>query len=71
MFGEGATVLAFASNALQDRWQRFMDAGASFDHDSYRPHVTLTYEDASAVLHTKPFTGDLYFGPEVYEAVDP
>jgi hypothetical protein len=69
-FGDEATVLTFASNLLQDRWQQFIDAGASFDWDSYRPHVTLTDEDASSLLHIEPYKGDLFFGPEVYQEID-
>jgi uncharacterized protein len=71
-FGEGATVLTFTSSQLQDRWQQFMDAGASFDYDQYKPHVTLTYESILPhELPSEPFLGDLYFGPEVYQELEP
>lgn len=55
-FGEGAVVLQFASH----------------DFDEYLPHVTITYDapeglDLEAI---KPFTGELRFGPEIFEPLD-
>jgi hypothetical protein len=71
-FDDNATVLSFTSGVLYNRWQQFMDVGTSFDHDEYRPHVTLTYEEVSPdLLHCEPYRGVLIFGPETYREVDP
>jgi hypothetical protein len=67
---KGAVVLRFESVELAKRWQQFRDIGASWDHDSYRPHVTITYQgddvDLSAV---EPYDGPLEFGAEQFAEV--
>lgn len=65
---EGAVVLKFDSPALQERWQELKDAGASWDFESYQPHVTITYDGAGVDLdRVRPYDGDLVFGPEVFD----
>lgn len=71
-FGEGAVVLQFASWSLESRHREMVERGASHDWPEYLPHVTLTYSapdgfDPTAVL---PFTGELRFGPEIFEPLD-
>ncbi|WP_294032757.1 phage portal protein, partial [Sphingopyxis sp.] len=71
-FGEGAVVLQFASWSLVSRHDDMVRAGASHDFDEYLPHVTITYSapeglDLDAI---KPFTGELAFGPEIFEPLD-
>lgn len=66
-FGE-AVVLLLNSDELQSRWKEFIQNGASYDYDEYRPHITLTYEGKSANV-TDPYTGPLHFGPEVFDIV--
>lgn len=72
-FGEGATVLQFASWELSSRHADMIRAGASHDWPDYQPHVTLTYQapegiDLEAI---RPYTGELRFGPEIFEPLDP
>lgn len=69
---EGAVVLKFASWALARRNHEIREAGASWDWPEYQPHVTITY-DATGVDLSKvePFRGELRFGPEIFEEVDP
>lgn len=68
---EGAVVLKFASNKLQEGWQYYIDHGASWDWDSYKPHVSITYDGTDVDLKkVKPFTGDMFFGPEIMKEVD-
>lgn len=67
-----AIVLQFSAPALQERWQEFRDAGASWDYESYHPHVTITYDkppdlDLSAVV---PYDGPIELGPEVFEDIE-
>lgn len=67
-FGD-AIVLQFESAALQKRWQEFQDIGASWDHDQYRPHVTLSYDPNLDITDIEPFTGPLVFGGEVFQPI--
>lgn len=65
---KGAVVLAFELAELQDRWQQFRDAGASWDYESYQPHVTITYSGGDVDLsNIEPYDGPIEFGPEIYE----
>jgi hypothetical protein len=69
---EGAVVLRFESSALAERWQEFKDAGASWDHDAYRPHITITYDAGDVDLSkVKPYDGLLEFDGEVFGEVKP
>lgn len=70
--GDSAAVLLFASSDLSWRHQSMVEAGGSHDFDEYQPHVTISYEipegiDLDAI---KPFTGELRFGPEMFEPLD-
>lgn len=67
---KGAVVLKFQLGELNDRWQEFRDAGASWDFPGYQPHVTLTYNGGGIDLSgIAPFAGPIQFGPEVFEAM--
>lgn len=69
---KGAVVLRFESPDLQKRWQEFIDAGASWDHDPpYKPHVSISF-DAADVDLTKviPYAGALEFGAEVFAPIN-
>lgn len=70
---DGAVVLKFPSDVLQKRWKEFREAGASWDYDSYQPHVTVTYsyEGSDEDLEKmNGFSGTLIFGPEIFKEVD-
>ncbi|MFG1364663.1 HK97 family phage prohead protease [Xanthobacter versatilis] len=68
---KGAVVLRFEHAELAQRWQAFRDIGASWDHDGYRPHVTITYDGAGVDLSkVQPFSGELVFGPEEFAEID-
>ena len=69
--GMDAVVLLFASDDLSWRHRQMVEAGASHDYDEYQPHVTLTYDAGDVDLEAiKPFTGELRFGPEIFEPLD-
>jgi hypothetical protein len=40
---EGAVVLKFNSDKMQDRFNQCMREGATYDYNEYIPHITLTY----------------------------
>jgi hypothetical protein len=67
---KGTVVLKFASTALHARWQEFCEAGATWDWESYQPHVTITYDGANLDLdRILPYKGTLTFGAEEFEPV--
>lgn len=69
---DGAVVLRFASPELTQRWRQICDAGASWDFDDYKPHVTITFDAGDMPLDSiRPYQGQLLFGPEVFEEIDP
>ncbi|MDA3808067.1 MAG: LPD5 domain-containing protein, partial [Thiomicrorhabdus sp.] len=68
---DGAVVLKFESKELQDEWKAARDAGASWDYESYTPHVTITYDGGDIdVKSIKPFTGEIKLGGQVVEALN-
>ncbi len=71
MLGENTVVLLFSSWSLVSRHDDMVRNGASHNYDEYQPHVTISYSAEGVDLDTiKPFTGELRFGPEVFEPLD-
>ncbi|WP_019997268.1 anti-CBASS protein Acb1 family protein [Aureimonas ureilytica] len=69
-FGD-ATVLLISSSSLKWRHEEMKEAGASWDHDSYQPHITISYGGAPADLSAvTPYQGEIVLGPEVFEPLD-
>lgn len=68
---EGAIVLRFDAAPLQKRHREFLEGGGSHGYDSYKPHVTITYEPGDLdISQVEAFTGPLIFGPEEFEEID-
>ncbi|PWE26738.1 hypothetical protein C4N9_20860 [Pararhodobacter marinus] len=68
-FGE-ARVLLFASNDLHWRHERFKEAGASWDHPQYQPHITISYDpEAPSIDDIEPYQGPIILGPEIFAEV--
>lgn len=69
-----ATVLRFHSALLMERWRQFREAGASWDHPDYQPHITLTYQPPNPWPTPpelmQPYHGPLIFGPERFREVN-
>ena len=65
-FGE-AKVLMFASSDLTWRHDEIREAGASWDHPEYQPHITISYGDAPDGVD--PYQGPIILGPEIFEEV--
>jgi phage-related protein (TIGR01555 family) len=68
-----APVLLFSSWELSYRHGLMREAGASWDFDSYQPHVTVSYDkpaDGFDYDKVEPFTGQLRLGPEIFEPFD-
>lgn len=69
-FGEAA-VLLFHNHDLEARWRELCDLGCSWDHDGFRPHVTISWNASNIDLSkVRPYTGSLDFGPEIFEPID-
>lgn len=69
-FGD-ATVLLIPSRSLKWRHREFIEAGASWDHEDYQPHITISYGGAPADLSkVAPYQGEIILGPEVFEPLD-
>ena len=67
----GAVVLRFNSPELEGRWRELLYAGASWDHDGFTPHVTITWNGGDADFKSiKPFEGEMVFGPEKMSRVN-
>jgi len=65
---DGAIVLKFASGELKWRHEEMIGRGASHDFDEFVPHVTITYDgDGVDLDKVEPYTGELVFGPELFE----
>ena len=65
-FGE-AKVPLFASSDLTWRHDEIREAGASWDHPEYQPHITISYGDAPDGV--EPYQGPIILGPEIFEEV--
>lgn len=70
-FDGGAVVMKFHSTALTVRHNQMRREGASWDYDSYNPHITITREGGDVDLNSVvPWTGPIVLGPEIFEALD-
>lgn len=68
---KGAIALKFKSAALQWRHESIREAGATWDHAEYQPHVTITWNgDGVDLAKVEPFRGQLHFGPEIFSELD-
>lgn len=65
-----AKVLIFSSSALSWRHEDMKRNGASWDHDEYQPHLTISYDPDAPDLDTvEPYRGKIELGPEIFEEV--
>lgn len=66
-----AIVLTFELQELTDRWQQFIDAGASWKHKAFRPHLTMTYDGQDLdTSEMQPYTGPIELGPEEFSELN-
>jgi phage-related protein (TIGR01555 family) len=68
-FGE-ARVLLFNSNMLKWRHEEMRREGASWDHDEYQPHITISYDPQSPdIASIEAYQGEIILGPEIFQEV--
>ncbi|MGH6978133.1 MAG: hypothetical protein ACRED4_02390, partial [Brevundimonas sp.] len=56
--------LTFESDTLTARHHGLLAAGATWDHPTYRPHVTFSVEPGPFLEGVSPYMGPLIFGSE-------
>lgn len=68
-FGE-ARVLLFKASELEWRHDAMKATGASWDHEEYQPHITISYDPESPDLaNVEPYQGEIILGPELFEEI--
>lgn len=68
---EGAVVLKFESNILTKRWKQIIDAGGSWDWESYQPHITISYNGSKLDLNkVEIYDQPIILGPEEFKKLD-
>lgn len=67
-FGD-ATVLLFNANELRWRHEAVIEAGGSFDHPEYHPHITISYGFKGDLSKVEPYQGEIVLGPELFAEV--
>lgn len=71
VFGQNAVVLQIAWDSLQWRHQQIINAGATWDHAEYSPHITITYDPGDVdPLTIEPYRGKIVLGPEIFDQVN-
>lgn len=68
-FGE-ATVLLFTANELRWRHEGVIEAGGSWDHPEYQPHITISYGFNGDLSKVEPYQGEIVLGPELFAEVN-
>lgn len=68
-FGE-ATVLLFTANELRWRHEGVIEAGGSWDHPEFQPHVTISYSFKGDLSKVQPYQGEIVLGPELFSEID-
>lgn len=69
--GADAVVLLFNAPSLQWRHRELKEAGASWDHPEYQPHITISYNtEGMEIEKIEPYQGLIRLGPEVWEEVN-
>ena len=61
---DGAIVLKIHSQELQDRFNRCILAGATYDYPSYKPHITISYKEIENIKDIKQPDFDIVLGDE-------
>lgn len=66
-----AKVLLFNCSILSWRHEEIKNAGGSWDHPEYQPHITISYsEDAPDIAAIEPYRGVIQLGPEIFEDIN-
>lgn len=67
---KGAIVMSIESTALQARFKQLLELGCVSDYESYKPHITITYNKPEFNLNLiSAFPGEILLGPEKREEI--
>jgi hypothetical protein len=69
MGDQGAVDLKLSSKELTRRWNQFLNVGCSWDHESYEPHVTITYSGPSILPQVSAYDQPIILGSEKWAPV--
>lgn len=67
---DGAVVLKIYSQELQDRFNRCINAGATYDYPSYKPHITISYKEIENLDDIIQPDFDIVLGDEYTNPLD-
>lgn len=69
-FGD-AQVLLFTHNELVWRHLDAKYAGASWDHEEYQPHITISYDPRNPdIRNVEPYQGTIVLGAEIFRDIE-
>jgi len=64
-----AIVIMFESKDLEKGWKKYIDGGASWDYEGYKPHISLSYNADQDISAVSTFSGKVSFGAEVFNEI--
>ena len=64
-----AIVIKFQSKALKTARTKYVDAGATWDFETYQPHISISYNSDQDISKVGTFSGKASFGGEIMEEV--
>ena len=67
---EGCVVLKLYSEELENRFKECMEAGATYDYESYIPHITIAVGVTEDLSKYKSPNFDIILGNETIEKLD-
>lgn len=57
-----AIVIKFANKDLKKGWQKYIDGGASWDYETYQPHISVSYTADQDISKVGSFSGKVSLG---------
>lgn len=64
-----AIVIKFANKDLKAGWKKYIDAGASWDFETYQPHISVSYNADQDISKVGTFSGAVSLGGEIMAEV--
>lgn len=64
-----AIVIKFDDKELQKHWQKYIDAWVSWDHETYQPHISLSYNAEQDISKVGTYTGKVELWEEKAEEI--
>jgi hypothetical protein len=58
-------VIKFQSKDLKTAWTKYIDAGATWDFETYQPHISISYNSDQDISKIGTFSGKASLGGEI------